>query len=84
MRTKEQIDEKLNQLIEKMQQSARLSAGEKLETRTLINELKEEIISEKTHCENELSILSLAELNTQIDLSGGVVVKFRPRITIED
>ncbi len=84
MRTKEQIDEKLNQLIEKMQQSTRLSPGEKLETHTLLNELKEEIISEKTHCENEISLLSQMELDTHIELSGGKVIKFRPRNNIED
>ncbi len=83
-RTKEQIDKKLDHLIEKMHQSARLSPSEKLRTQSLMNELKNELGREKENCEREIELLSNAEVHTQIEMSGGTVIRLRPRTLPEE
>lgn len=79
MRTKEQIENKLNEMIEHMNKSARLSTSEKSLTTTLMNELKEEIQFQRDNALNDLEVLKTTELYSQIDIQSATIIRFRPR-----
>lgn len=79
MRTKQEIENKLEAMIEHMNKSARLSPSEKSEATQLMSDLKQEIQFQRDSALNDLEILKSTELYSQIDMHGGTIIRFRPR-----
>ncbi len=85
MRTRQQIEDKLNKMIEHLDQSPRLTASEKDLTHTLLSELKDEFARERENYEIEVDRLDATEIfHSQMAAKTTNVIRFRPRNSIED
>ena len=82
MRTKEQIDSKLDRMIEQMNSSSRLSASEKANTQDLLNELKADLGFQVEKNLRDIEILKDAELYACIEMKPETIIRFRPRNSI--
>ena len=83
MRTKEQIENKLEQLIDKMNEKiikdTRLTTSEKSMNESLFIELKEEIHIARERALFEIENLRAVEMYSETDTPSGTIILFRPR-----
>lgn len=79
MRTRQQIEDRLDQMMEHLNQSPRLTESEKDLTSTLLSQLKDEFARDRENFESEIELLSTTEVYNQFESKSGNVIQFKPR-----